>query len=105
MIKLGKTIKKLRIDHKLSQGQLAAEADITPSYLSLIEHDRRDPSMAVLQRIAVAIGIPTEVIIWDAVQLPTKLDAKDRRVCELAKIIVRQFMEATYGNPPRQTSR
>ena len=39
-----------------SQEQLANEADITPSYLSLIENGRRDPSIAVLRRIASAIG-------------------------------------------------
>ena len=105
MIELGRTIKKLRIDKELSQEQLAIAADITPSYLSLIENDRRDASISVLRRIAEAIGVPPEVIIWDAVQLPAKLDAKDKRICELAKIIVRQFMDVKNGGASRQKSR
>jgi transcriptional regulator with XRE-family HTH domain len=105
MIKLGRTIKKLRIDKALSQEQLADAADITPSYLSLIENSRRDASIAVLRRIAKAFGVPAEVIIWDAIELPSKLDAKDRRICELAKIIVRQFMDSKNGCAPRQKSR
>jgi transcriptional regulator with XRE-family HTH domain len=104
MIQLGRTIKKLRIDKELSQEQLADAAEITASYLSLIENDRRDASISVLHRIAKAVGVPAEVIIWDAVQLPSTLDAKDKRTCELAKIIVRQFMDVKHGSTSRQKS-
>jgi transcriptional regulator with XRE-family HTH domain len=105
MINIGKTIKKLRIDQELSQEHLAGAADVTPSYLSLIENGRREPSIAVLRRLAGALQVAEEVIIWDAVQLPDKLNPKDRRLCELAKIIVRQFFEATDGSALGQKPR
>jgi transcriptional regulator with XRE-family HTH domain len=105
MINVGKTIRRLRIDRDLSQGDLAAEADITAPYLSLIENGRREPSLAALRRLARALDVAEEVIIWDAVELPCRLSAKDRRLCELAKIIVRQLFEATDGSPLGQKPR
>jgi len=94
MIRIGKTIKKLRIEKEMSQGALAQAADITPSFLSLIENDHRAPSLSVLRRIADGLGLPEEVLIWDAVTLPDNLDEEDRRLCEAAKLIVRRFYEA-----------
>ncbi len=95
MIRVGKTIKKLRVEQEMSQGELAAAAEITPSFLSLIENDHRDPSLAVLRRIAAGLKVPEEVLIWDAVKLPQDLSDHDRRLCEIAKLIVRRFYEAT----------
>lgn len=95
MIQVGKTIQKLRIRAKVSQRALARSAKITPSYLSLVENERRVPSLTVLQRIAGALRIPEEVIVWDAVELPKKLTATDRKLFDAAKAIVRRFYEAT----------
>jgi len=40
----------------LSQLQLAKKADLTPSYVSLLESDRRTPSVKVMGRLAYALG-------------------------------------------------
>ena len=95
MIRIGKTIKKLRVEKGMSQAELAQAADITPSFLSLIENDHRAPSLSALHRIADGLGLPEEVLIWDAVRLPDNLGEEDRRLCEVAKLIVRRFYEAT----------
>jgi transcriptional regulator with XRE-family HTH domain len=99
MIYLGKTIRRLRDDRGVSQQELARSAKLTPSFLSLVENDRRRPSLAVLRRIADALEVPEEVLIWDAVDLPADLSEKDRRLCEMAKIIVRRLYEASHGRP------
>jgi transcriptional regulator with XRE-family HTH domain len=94
MISIGKTIKKLRIERGLSQQDLAEICDLTASFLSLVENDRRSPSLAVIRRLAAALCVPEEVVIWDAVELPKDLDESDRRLCEMAKLIVRRLYEA-----------
>lgn len=99
MIHLGKTIRKLRIEREISQQELARCADLTPSFLSLVENDRRRPSLMVLRRLAAALEVPEEVLIWDAVELPLDLPESDRRMCEMAKMIVRRFYEASHGRP------
>jgi transcriptional regulator with XRE-family HTH domain len=105
MIYLGKTIRKLRIDRGISQQDLARSADVTPSFLSLLENDHRRPSLIVLRRLATALNVPEEVVVWDAVELPTNLTESDRRMCEMAKLVVRRFYEASHGRPHPQNER
>jgi transcriptional regulator with XRE-family HTH domain len=77
----------------LAQQDLAELAGLTPSFLSLVENGKRQPSLTVLQRIASALNVPEEVLIWDAVELPEGLAEKDRKICEMAKRIVRRLCE------------
>lgn len=94
MLKLGKTIRRLRLERQMSQQDLAGSAELTPSFLSLLENDHRNPSLSVLKRLAKALDVPEEVLLWDAVELPKNLAEKDRRLCEMAKLIVRRYYEA-----------
>lgn len=93
MLAVGKAIRTLRARKGVSQKDLAELADITPSFLSLVEGDRRDASIKVIERIAAALEVPPEVLIWEAVELPADLSPQDRRMCEVAKVIVRGVYE------------
>ena len=104
MIRLGITIKKLRIERGLSQKALAAEAELTPSFVSLVENNHRVPSVSVIGRLATALSVPEEVLIWDAVELPSNLSEDDRRLCEMAKLIVRRFYESRDDDSPGEAS-
>ena len=97
MLRIGKTIRRIRTERDISQRDLAEAAELTPSFLSLLENDHREPSLAALRRIAEALDVPAEVMIWDAVDLPSQLDGEDRRICELAKLLVRRFFEGGNG--------
>jgi len=77
----------------MSQKELADLAAITPSFLSLVEGDRRNASIKVIGRIAAALEVPSEALIWEAIELPTTLSRQDRRMCELAKAIIRGMYE------------
>jgi transcriptional regulator with XRE-family HTH domain len=48
----------------MSQRDLAAEADVTHGYVAQLEQGlRKNPSLAVLQRLAKALGVPlTELL-------------------------------------------
>ncbi|MDH4107038.1 MAG: cupin domain-containing protein [Gammaproteobacteria bacterium] len=50
-------LKALRTRLGLSQRQLAARAGVSNATISLIEHNRTDPSMGLLKRILDAMGI------------------------------------------------
>jgi transcriptional regulator with XRE-family HTH domain len=43
---------------------LAEEAGISPSYLSLIENERRRPSLRVVDAIARGLNVPPSVLFW-----------------------------------------
>lgn len=93
MLALGRAIRSLRARKGLSQKHLAERAEITPSFLSQVEGDHRAASLTVLRRIAKALDVAPEVLMWDAVELPTEMSDDDRKTCEFAKLIVRRVYE------------
>lgn len=54
---LGMRIKFLRAQKKWSQEDLAFAANINKNYISDLENGRRNPSLDILERIALAFGI------------------------------------------------
>jgi transcriptional regulator with XRE-family HTH domain len=54
---LGMRIKFLRKQLRWSQEDLALNANINKNYISDLENGRRNPSLDILERIAVAFGI------------------------------------------------
>ena len=54
---LGRVIRKAREAAGLTQEELAAQAGIHRTYVSLLERDLKSPTVAVLARIAGAIGV------------------------------------------------
>lgn len=63
-MQLGNIIKKCRKLKGLTQSQVSATADISESYLSLIEKNKREPSLTALEAIAGALQIPVSILIF-----------------------------------------
>jgi transcriptional regulator with XRE-family HTH domain len=59
----GKAIRICRAARGISQKDLAAKADLNPSHVSLIEADRRTPSLATIEKISKALGVPTHLVM------------------------------------------
>lgn len=57
MSTLGQAIKKLRIDKRLSQGDLQKLVQISQKQLSAIELDKVDPRWGTVRRIAQALNV------------------------------------------------
>jgi len=52
---IGKRIREIRTQRGLKQAELAALIDVSPTYLNLIEHDKRAVSGKLSSRIAQAL--------------------------------------------------
>lgn len=63
---LGIIIARLRKEAGITQEELAYRAEIHASYVSQLERGRKSPTVAVLTRIARALGVPTSTIIQAA---------------------------------------
>jgi len=61
---LSKTIKQCRKVKKMTQKDVAEKAGISVSHLSLLETNKREPSISVLEDIASALGVPLGVLIF-----------------------------------------
>jgi transcriptional regulator with XRE-family HTH domain len=53
---VGTNVRRLRVERKLTQEQLAHDAGIDLTYLGGIERGRRNPSVDVLGRLAASLG-------------------------------------------------
>lgn len=62
---LGKTIKKYRIEKGLKQKELAETVDVSTNYLSLVENDKREPSLSFLKSVSNVFGITVSELLLD----------------------------------------
>ena len=53
----GKRLKELRTQRGISQEDLALSAEITTSYLGMIERGEKNPTVKVIEKLCVALGI------------------------------------------------
>ncbi len=62
-VTIGKAIKIIREAKGKSLGALAGQAKVSIPYLSLVEADKRNPSLDVIQKIAEALEVPLDVFL------------------------------------------
>ena len=62
---LGEKIREARKSAGLTQWQLGNKIFVSESYIALIETDKRNPSTAVLSKIAKALNLTTDHILFD----------------------------------------
>jgi len=56
----GPRLRRLRLEHRLSQVDLARQLEVSPSYLNQIEHNNRPLTVPVLMRISDIFGVDAE---------------------------------------------
>jgi len=62
-VSFGQRLKKLRLQRKWSQIQLARQAGLKKAVISLWENDERLPAKRNLHRVATALGVsPTDLL-------------------------------------------
>ena len=85
---LGKAIKMCRMKRGLKQAELAELADISVSHLCLLEKDKRDPSLSVVNAIAKALNIPVSVLVFLASQYDEIKELNEKQIEELSRGIM-----------------
>ena len=61
---IGGQVQAARIKRGYSQSELARVLSVDPSFISLIERDKRDPSLATLRRIVDVLGGQMTIQLW-----------------------------------------
>jgi len=56
-------LKQLRSRRNLSQGRLAAKADVSRGYLARLEIGLQDPTLGVLRRLAKALRVRVSELV------------------------------------------
>ena len=60
---VGGNIRRIRTSKRMTQEQLAFEAEIDLTYMGGIERGRRNPSLLALARIADALSVPLAKLV------------------------------------------
>lgn len=55
--KLGRNLKQIRTEKKISQGDIARELDVSRSFVSNIENGKTNPTLSTISKIAKAVGV------------------------------------------------
>ena len=60
---LGDELRRAREAASLTQEELAERAEVHRTYVSLLERDKKSPTVAVLSRLCAAMGIRASVLL------------------------------------------
>lgn len=86
---IGATVRRLRRNRNLTQGELARRCEISQTYLSQIEKNNAAPTLEMVQHIASLLGVPYPVFMF------LTLDEND--VEESKKAVFRQVAPSILG--------
>ena len=56
-------MRRIRLEKKLTQENVAEAADLHPNYISSVERGQRNISICNIARIADALGVPMETLV------------------------------------------
>ena len=63
-MEIGRALKVCRSAKGLSLEVLAERAGLSQSYLSMIESGKREPTLTSIEKVAVALDIPTPIVLF-----------------------------------------
>ena len=61
--KLGQNLKRIRTTKKLTQGDISKKLGLHRAYISGVEHGKRNPTLATIQKLAVALGVSADELL------------------------------------------
>ncbi|WP_435307225.1 helix-turn-helix domain-containing protein [Pseudoxanthomonas sp. LjRoot125] len=61
---VGRAIRLCRTKRGASQGAVARQASCSVSYLSMLENNKRDPTLSTLIRVAQALQVPVGLLFF-----------------------------------------
>lgn len=64
VMNIGRAIRLCRVEQGASQGAVARLASCSVSYLSMLENNKRDPTLSTLAKVAQALQIPVGLLFF-----------------------------------------
>lgn len=90
----GKAIRTARAAAGLKQNELAKQADITRSYLSLIEAGKRTPSLEALESLAQGLKVPLHLLMLLATEPEDLPPQHAYEISEASEALLRVLLES-----------
>ena len=86
---VGQAIKMCRTRRGVSQTELALKANCSVSYLSMLENNKRDPTLSTLTKLCSALRVPIGILFF----LASERDELDGIEKDLAGNLARTALE------------
>lgn len=97
---VGQAIKMCRTRRGISQTELANRAACSVSYLSMLENNKRDPTLSTLTKIAHALNVPIGILFFLAAERE-ELGGIDKELAgELARTALELLSEPVSDQLP-----
>ena len=93
---LGKAIKLCRVQRDLTLTELAKKADISKSYLSLVERGMRDPTFSTIESLATALEVPISILVFLAAD-GKELEAMNPDLAQKLSYTALRLIEGSNG--------
>jgi len=61
--RLGKNIRRIRLEKEMTQGDLCRELELDRSYMSNLENGKKNPTLATIERLAGALGVTSDELL------------------------------------------
>lgn len=90
---IGNTIRRIRSHRGLTLKDLAEATDLSLSYLSLIERNKRDPSLSNLAKIAKVFDLPPSILIFISSDMTTHQGAQAEMAEQIMSIVKDLFQD------------
>lgn len=77
-MQVGTTIKFLRMTAGLKQSDLAERLGVSSNYISLVENNKRDPSLSFLRDLSNELGVPLGLLFLEVESDQSKTSPEER---------------------------
>jgi transcriptional regulator with XRE-family HTH domain len=78
-MRIGEIIRLIRSKKGLSQKDMADKFDISQNYLSLIESEKKMPSLHIIENIASKLNVSKEALLFAISDVPKELDDNSKK--------------------------
>jgi len=101
-MKIGKTLKLIRILKGLKQKDLADKLGISPNYLSCVENDKREPSLSFIKLVSKELDVPVGFLFLDNIDEST-MSEEQKSIYNKIKNLLTEFQSLKNNSDNRKT--
>lgn len=83
MTSFGDNLKNLRVEKNISQAELAEMVGMHSTHISRYERDLTQPTLEVIKKIANALDVTTDVLIYGHNEVKAKNNIKDNELLNM----------------------
>ena len=97
---IGNVIKELRLERGFKQNEFAEKCSLSQSYLSLIEKGTKEPTLAMLKRIASNLSVPMPVLVFFSLD-KNDIPKQKREAFELVEPSLKGLLHDIFISKPK----